>query len=513
MSEQSEERRITGAVARSGSLNLAGSGIAALSGLLLTWVVARGVSQDDAGRFFAVTSLFVILAGIAEMGGDAALPRFVPYLRAQGRHGELGNLLRLATFLTLAAGLILGLGLVGVAFAIDLDLGVEPSSWGYPALLVGLAVAIPFAALGNVLLAATRAFFSIRPTVVLEKLAKNILQLLLVGIGVMAASVSGMVVGWVAPLVLLCIPAAWWLIRILRTAWQQTPDEERRKGFGVPGYFDYTWPRALSRLLAIVLQRADIVVVAALLSVRDAALYAVASRLIVLGQFAASSIQQVLAPQIAHLVERHTWVSTMRVAKLSAAWTMLLVWPLYLLCISAGPMLLTILGGADYTPAALALAILAVGMLVASATGPVDTVLLMAGRSSASLFNMVVAVAVNLSLLYLLIPRWGIAGAAVAWSSALIVRALLGVMMVRRMTGLTAFGRAGTIAATSAVVAFLGVPLLVGQGPLTWGSGGLLAIVFASTIYVALVWLFRRQLSLDAFRSLRRVKVATTESA
>lgn len=511
MSEQSEERRITGAVARSGSLNLAGSAIAALSGLLLTWIVARGVSQDDAGRFFAITSLFVILAGIAEMGGDAALPRFVPYLRAQGRHGELGNLLRLATLLTLAAGLVLGIGLVVVAFAIDLDLGVDPSSGGYPLLLVGLAIAIPFAALGNVLLAATRAFFSIRPTVVLEKLAKNVLQLLLVGAGVLAASVSGMVVGWVAPLVLLCIPAAWWVVRILRTAWRQTPNEDRRKGIGVPGYLDYTWPRALSRLLAIVLQRADIVVVAALLSVREAALYAVASRLIVLGQFAASSIQQVLAPQIAHLIERHTWVSTMRVAKLSAAWTMLLVWPLYLLSISAGPMLLTILGGEDYTAAAPALAILAVGMLVASATGPVDTVLLMAGRSSASLFNMMVAVAVNLSLLFLLIPRWGIAGAAVAWSAALVVRALLGVVMVRLMTGLTAFGRPGFIAAACAIVAYLGIPLVMGRGALEWGGGSLLIVVIASSSYAALVWAFRRPLSIESFRGLRRGNTESVE--
>ncbi len=310
---------------------------------------------------------------------------------------------------------------------------------------------------------------------------------------------------------LLCIPAAWWVVRILRTAWRQTPNEDRRKGIGVPGYLDYTWPRALSRLLAIVLQRADIVVVAALLSVREAALYAVASRLIVLGQFAASSIQQVLAPQIAHLIERHTWVSTMRVAKLSAAWTMLLVWPLYLLSISAGPMLLTILGGEDYTAAAPALAILAVGMLVASATGPVDTVLLMAGRSSASLFNMMVAVAVNLSLLFLLIPRWGIAGAAVAWSAALVVRALLGVVMVRLMTGLTAFGRPGFIAAACAIVAYLGIPLVMGRGALEWGGGSLLIVVIASSSYAALVWAFRRPLSIESFRGLRRGNTESVE--
>ena len=78
--------------------------------------------------------------------------------------------------------------------------------------------------------------------------------------------------------------------------------------------------------------------------------------------------------------------SAMRVARIVTVWTVLLVWPVYLFCITNGGALLGLLGGIPYESGAAALAILAAGMLFASMTGPVDTILLMAGaaRSASS---------------------------------------------------------------------------------------------------------------------------------
>ncbi len=75
-------------------------------------------------------------------------------------------------------------------------------------------------------------------------------------------------------------------------------------------------------------------------------------------------------------------------------------------------------------------------MLVATATGARDVMLLMAGRSGLSLVNQSTALGVNLVLNVLLIPPFGIAGAAMARACALLIRTLLALVQVRRILGM-----------------------------------------------------------------------------
>ena len=137
---------------------------------------------------------------------------------------------------------------------------------------------------------------------------------------------------------------------------------------------------------------------AAMLSPSQAAIYALATRFIVLGQFAAQSLQQVVAPHFSELFAQGLHDSAMRLARIITVWTVLLVWPVYLFSITDGAALLRLLGGPAYAAGAAALAILAAGMLFASMTGPVDTILLMAGRSAISLTTTAVALAVDIAL-------------------------------------------------------------------------------------------------------------------
>ncbi len=88
--------------------------------------------------------------------------------------------------------------------------------------------------------------------------------------------------------------------------------------------------------------------------------------------------------------------------------------------------------GEGYDVASDVVLILSLTMLLATACGPVDSVLLMAGHSWLSLRNSTVALAVNVGLNLVLIPLDGIRGAAIAWSVAIVVRNLLPLFQVRR---------------------------------------------------------------------------------
>src|SRR5207237_546673 len=80
--------------------------------------------------------------------------------------------------------------------------------------------------------------------------------------------------------------------------------------------------------------------------------------------------------------------------------------------------------------------VLGLCMLVATAVGTVDMVLLMGGKSSWNMINTVVGLSSNIALNFLLIPRYGGTGAAIAWSSSILFTNLAPLAQVWKFLGM-----------------------------------------------------------------------------
>ena len=133
----------------------------------------------------------------------------------------------------------------------------------------------------------------------------------------------------------------------------------------------------------------------------------------------------------------------------------------------------------------------------------VDSVLLMAGRSWLSLRNSIVALVVNIALNVVLIPLYGIRGAAIAWAVAIVVRNLLPLFQVRRHLGMWPATSAGVRVALAAVVCFGVVDVVAAVSDLPWPSMRLCSVV-GTLVYAGVIWSWRSTLGLDAFRSALR---------
>jgi len=121
----------------------------------------------------------------------------------------------------------------------------------------------------------------------------------------------------------------------------------------------------------------------------------------------------------------------------------------------------------------------------------------MAGRSRSSLMNAMVALALDVALCFLLIPRLGIAGAGLAWAVAVVTRCSLAFVQVRRALGVTP-GGAAVGAAVALPVTCVGLPVLVvavaAPGDVAAWAGSVAAAVL---LYLAGLWRFRHVLRLD----------------
>ena len=209
-------------------------------------------------------------------------------------------------------------------------------------------------------------------------------------------------------------------------------------------FWAYTAPRAIARVTQTALKRSDIVLVAALASPADAALYTAATRFVVVGQLFVQSVQQALSPHLSTLFAQGETQAANSVFQAATLWSMIASWPLYLVTAGFATELMAIFGE-GYEVASDVVVILSLTMLLATACGPVDSVLLMAGRSWLSLRNSVVALVVNVGLNVVLIPLDGIRGAAIAWAVAIVVRNLLPLVQVRKHLGMWPLRRAAGV--------------------------------------------------------------------
>lgn len=491
-----------GRIARGGALNLVGAAVAAATSFLLVVAVANSFDENTAGMLFAATSLFVILEALTGLGTDTGLARFVLRYEAHGRHGDIVHLIRTAVGPSAVAALTCSVGLFVAApwLAPRIGLGAE----GGVQMLRIAAVALPFATLNDVTLGATRAFSAMRPTVLIDSILRCSAQLLaVVAVGALGAGAVALAGAWTLPYVLTSAIATAVMVRLVRARAARWPDHvEGDPALTRREFWRFTWPRSIARLAQITIQRLDIILVAALLDASAAAVYTAATRFVVIGQLSQVAIQRVLQPRLTALLARDDHDTARDVFKVSTSWSIALSWPLYLAVACAAPLYLAIFGSGYRDDGVAVVIVMAIGMMLAMAAGPLDTLLLMAGGSTTSLWNTLTALAVNVVLCLLLIPAWGIVGAAVAWAAAVVLRNLMTLVQVHRLNGITPFSRGATVVAAAAVgcvaLPLLAATALVGLSLTTF----LVVTVLGGTAYAGVLWLERERLALSAFRAL-----------
>jgi O-antigen/teichoic acid export membrane protein len=299
-----------------------------------------------------------------------------------------------------------------------------------------------------------------------------------------------------------------WLAVLLRRAERRgqdtaPPAPARPLGALLAEFWRFTGPRGLAAIFQTTGLWLNTLLIGALRSTREAGVYAASSRYLAMAAMAAVAIRQVLAPKLSELLARRSTGRAGAAYQTTTSWMVALNWPIYLALLAFGPALLEVFGR-DFAGGEVVLVVLSATMLAATAAGPVDVVLLMGGRSAWNLANTVAALGANLALNFALTPRWGLAGAAVAFAAGILVNNLLPLLQVWRSMGLHPFGPGTGVAAALAAVSFglVGLAVRALAGPTV--AGFAVYAVLACGLYAALLWRFRDRLEWPALRGILR---------
>lgn len=489
-------------VARGGALSLLGGAAFALLGFVLVLVVSHGLGAAGAGVFFEAVAIFMIVSRIAQIGADVGVLREMSRLVALGRAADIRQTLLIGLVPVAVVSTAIGGALYLFAPAIS-RLVVKGSS---PELLVSyVRLWAPFlvlAALTAVMLAAARGLGSLVPFVSIENVGKPALQpllaLLLLGLGL---GTTALALAWAVPIAIGFAITAWWVAALVaRGAPAYGPlDLTRSLAERTRAFWAFASPRALAAVFQAMAAWVDVLLVGALASARAAGIYAAASRLALMGVLFLRALILVLGPQISGLLARDLRQRAQIVYQVSTWWLTLLSWPLYILLALFAPVAVGVFGE-GFGAGDRVLAVLAIGMLISMACGPVSVVLLMAGKSSWNLFNTILAASLGIALNLVLIPRYGVLGAAIAAATTVAANNLIPLAQVWGFLRLHPLGRGFLIVAGSALFAY-GVGgglarMMLGATPLALALSGALGTL----VYVVLLRRARETLRFNVIR-------------
>jgi O-antigen/teichoic acid export membrane protein len=483
-------------VARGGLANLAGAAVAGLAGFGATWLVARTLGPVQAGGFFAATAAFTLAGTVAKLGTPTGLVYFIARLRARGASSAtLRQCVRAGVGPVVVAGVLAGIGMWCTAPWLASSTGHHAP--GYLAQLRVLAVFLPVAVLFDTVLAASRGWRRMRPTVVLDKLMRPGLQLAALALLALAAvrAPAWYALAWVAPYVVVALLA----MVALRNLERRGAGDGTAAGFSAGRFWRFTGPRAVASVAHLALQRVDVLLLASIAGLRAAAVYAVAGRFVALGQLANQAILLAVQPRLAELLGADDRAGANALYQTATGWLILATWPMYLGTAVFATVYLGLFGTA-YRDAAPVVVVLALAMLAATGCGMVDTVLAMAGRTSWNLANVVLALGVNLGVDLALIPRLGALGAAVGFAAATLANNLVPLSQVAAVLGLHPFGHATFVAAATATVCFGAIPLAVVAVTGATLPGALVAAALGGSGYAIALGRLRRVLRIDTIR-------------
>jgi O-antigen/teichoic acid export membrane protein len=448
---------------RGGGLNLVGAVCNQLSLFAIISVLAA-LGEREVGRYASCFALLSLLGLLSLAGFRSAMTRFVAMHVADDDPRRLRGTINLGLGITAAAAAVIGAGLALSAPWLAPVLGDEGLTTGIR--LVGLT--LPAATIADAALAATQGWRTQVPFTVIGRIVDPVARLALT---VVALAAGHGVNGALWALAVSSWASAALALLSLRKRMQGVPRVAAR--YEVREIFGFSTVSWLSALAATGLIWVGTLLLGAMQGQHDVGTYSVATRLVMLAVFVMAPINASFTPHLAHLIHTDQRDEAARAYGSAARWILMLSMPSFIVLVAFGEQLLGYFGP-EYRSAAAVTSILALGQLVSAAAGPCGTVLTMSGRVMLNMIDNVGVLVLNIVLNLVLIPSYGVVGAAVAWSASLVTANVVKVLQAQLVVGIHAAG-AGLAKVMLATVPAVGAAWVVSRWVETWTDVVLLA--------------------------------------
>ena len=420
--------------------NIIGLGVFVIGTFAANILIARSFGGGTAGATaLGIVTLgtqfaFIAAAG-TRMGMDMASVRYVAIELGAGRPGAVRVVVARAVLIALAVSAAVGALTVALATPIGSALSKEDSA-STIASIRAAGVAIPFIALTYVWLGGSRGMKVMRHTLYVQWVAQPILWIVLMLVFWQADKTEPMAVWAYAASWVLAAAGAWFFWTGLSRRFAKEPAENAL----TVALIRYGGPRAPAALLSQGLFWIDYFVAASIgapaVTPNELGVYAACVRVALAMVLFLTAVSYVFSPFVADLHARGETEKLDGLFKSITRWTVAGTIPLLLLMLLAPAAILRLFGGSDFTSGTTALRILVIGQAINVSVGAAGFVLIMAGRTGWDLTVYAVSAFLDLVLSLILVPKFGINGAAAAQAITIGLSNWLRLGLVKKYVGI-----------------------------------------------------------------------------
>ena len=405
-------------IAKGGFLGLTSS--IGAKGILFffTLALAKILGPADLGLYFLGATVCEFVTIFSNFGLQYGATRFVAIYQGLDDPQRMKGTVLSAAFLGLLASLLTG----GTLF-LSADL-IASSLFHKPALglvIRLLSVSIPFECLMKVFTASALGLKRMEHTAYIEHLAWNGLRLALALFFTcwLHLGLRGVALAYVASSVISAGLAFYYVNKLIPLIKMQTIPI-----FEVKKLLRFSIPMLLSTFVHDLMMKEDVLMLGYFVSAAEIGIYSVAVKILGLAEVIFQTFRPIFNPIVAELFERKEFGKLSHLLKLITRWDIMMSCPIFL-CFWLFPGFLLNIFGKGFVGGANCLRLLAIASVADSISSYPSSIIFMSGRSYISLMNNFIALLINFVLNYLLMPGYGIIGAALATIAAVVAVALL----------------------------------------------------------------------------------------
>ncbi|MEM8540209.1 MAG: polysaccharide biosynthesis C-terminal domain-containing protein [Pseudomonadota bacterium] len=405
--------------------------LSAVIAFLSQVILARLMGPFEYGVFVLVWVAMVIIGGLAPLGFQTAIIRFLPQYYEQNDFPRIRGMLVSSRIFVLLFSSLVAVLTVGVVY-----FGAEWfESYLILPFIVG-AIALPMIAFGDMLDGTARAqgwpVRALGPTYILRPLL--ILAFLVVA-WALGYSIDGVTA-------LLCAVAATYITSVIQFfIIDRNLDLEISGGSRTIelGYWlRVAFPIFLVEGFFFLLVNADILMVGLLMTPADVGVYYATAKTIAVAHFVFFAVKAGVANLFAARIYDADQSALRDLAQRSAVWSF---WPTLFVSVAivlAGPLLLALFGE-TFTDGYPLMFIMVAGVVLRSSIGPAESLLNMSGNQNICAAVYGIVLVTNIALNFALIPLFGLYGAAWATTIATLLETLALYYVVRSRLGVSMF--------------------------------------------------------------------------
>lgn len=409
-------------------LTLVAKIVAVLLGFLLSIIISRFYGAEAMGVFALMNTFFAIAMVLGLMGMNVSVLRFIPSYTATHSKAAAYTVYKKSALLVMVSSLIVTAGAWAVSGTIAREVLDKP---GMAELFFFGTFFILFKAVTLLNVSVVRALKALR--------AYNAFQIAtpLVSIGILL--LLGLAAYDIAnPVYMLFLSGvimfAASTVVVIKLFGSSRTEVSSASDLAYATLLKTSLPMLLTSVTSVILTQTDIVMIGIYLSTEDVGVYAVSIKLALLVSFVLGAINTIVAPRFAELHARGEHERLEHVVSASSKMIFFSVLPIVAGLIILGKPLLSLFG-MHFTVGYGVLVILAIGQLFNAIAGSVGYLMNMSGHEKAYNLIMIASVVVNIALNILLIPQYGITGAAIASAVSMVVGNAAAVWYVKSRFG------------------------------------------------------------------------------